>query len=164
MRAAVAAGVVLLGLTACRADRAPYHAATEERAPRVDPAVAVCDVVAAPWDEFNPVRELAQHGSTFVDLVAQDHRTALEADVTAAIYLARNPIFAGDDGYVGMLGPYEAAIAYLDQRSVAWDPEYKSEGLPMPPRTKAVVESAERLDRDLTHGLCTAGRRPPPGG
>ncbi|MCU1497763.1 MAG: hypothetical protein JWM47_1716 [Acidimicrobiales bacterium] len=149
--------VTVAVLVGCRADRASERGQATTTEPPIDPSVAVCKVIAAPWDRYNPVRLLYARGLTFSELVAQNQRNDTNDEASGTIGFARSPIFDGDEGYVGQLGPYEPALAYLETRGVAWDPKFKGE-VKVPRRTRAVVESAQRLDRDLTHGLCAEGR------
>lgn len=141
-RAVVAALSLLVALSACRSgagdDRSGGGASDDE-------GRALCRVVGLAQD-----RVLAEAGLTFTDVVDQDERTELNATVSALILLSRERAFDDD---VGALGPYEAAIAYLNDRGVAWDPEFAADR-EVPERTAEVRRSAQRLDADLAAGAC----------
>lgn len=104
-------------------------------------AGTICPVVAAAR-----VRILGPNDLTFETLVRQDQRSEVNAGASAMVGLAR-------DSAGTRLGPYEAVLDYLDVRNTAWTPEFRDE-VEVPDRTDEVIESAQRLDRDLADGLC----------
>lgn len=83
---------------------------------------------------------------TFTGLVAEKKRTETNAGISGLLFI-------GASGEKGDLGPYKAAITYLADRNTAWAPEFATE-MTVPDRTPEVIESARRLDRDLSDGLC----------